>query len=76
MKHFILPVCTALAVATALGSCANEPQSMLEPQKVNMSKITEKNGFQLEDNGVVTSVVFYSPEIVRVTKTPDRKSTR
>ena len=71
MKHFILPVCTALAVAAAVGSCANEAQSsMLEPRKINMSKITEKNGFRSEDNAVVTSVVFYTPEIVRVTKTP------
>lgn len=70
MKHFILPVCTALAVAAAAASCANEAQSTLEPQKINMSKFTEKNGFQSEDNGVVTSVVFYTPEIVRVTKTP------
>ena len=70
MKHFILPVCTAIAVAAAVGSCANEAQSTLEPQKINMSKFTEKNGFQSEDNGVVTSVVFYTPEIVRVTKTP------
>ena len=70
MKHFILPVCMAVAVAAAAGSCANESQSMLEPQKINMSKFTEKNGFQLEENGVITSVVFYTPEIVRITKTP------
>ncbi|MBR4254064.1 MAG: DUF5110 domain-containing protein [Lentisphaeria bacterium] len=35
-----------------------------------MSKLAETNGFRSEDNGVVTSVVFYTPEIVRVTKTP------
>ena len=72
MKHFILPVCTAFAVAAAVGSCANEAQSTstFEPQKTNMSKLAETNGFRSEDNGVVTSVVFYTPEIVRVTKTP------
>ena len=72
MKHFILPICTALAVAAAVGSCANEAQSTstFEPQKTNMSKLAETNGFRSEDNGVVTSVIFYTPEIVRVTKTP------
>ena len=72
MKHFILPVCTALAVAAVVGSCANEAQSTStsEPQKINMSKLAETNGFRSEDNGIVTSVVFYTPEIIRVTKTP------
>ena len=72
MKHLILPVCTALAVAAVAGSCANEaqPTSKFEPQQVNMSKLAETNGFRSEDNGVVTSVIFYTPEIIRVTKTP------
>ena len=74
MKHFILPVCMAIAAAAAAAACANENQSMLEPQKINMSKFEEKNGFRLEENGVVTSVVFYSPEIVRVTKTPSNST--
>ena len=74
MKHFILPVCMALAASAAIASCANEAQSTLEPQKINMSKFTEKNGFRLEENGVVTSVVFYTPEIVRVTKTPSNST--
>ena len=70
MKHHILHVCLALAVAAAAGACANETSSTLEPKKIDMSKFTEKNGFEIEDAGVVTSVVFYTPEIVRVTKTP------
>ena len=70
MKHFILPVCMAIAAAAAVGACANEAQSTLEPRKIDMSRFVDKNGFEVKDNGVVTSVVFYTPEIVRVTKTP------
>ena len=70
MKHFILPVCMAIAAAAAAGACANEAQSTLEPQNIKMSKYIDRNGFEVKDNGVVTSVVFYTPEIVRITKTP------
>ena len=70
MKHF-LHVCMACAVAAAAGACANETtSSTLEPKKIDMSKFIEKNGFEVEDGDVITSVVFYTPEIVRVTKTP------
>ena len=70
MKHF-LHVCMACAVAAAAGACANETtSSTLEPKKIDMSKFIEKNGFEVEDGDVVTSVVFYTPEIVRVTKSP------
>ena len=57
MKHFILPVCMAIAAVAAAASCANENQSMLEPQKINMSKFEEKNGFRLEENGVITGII-------------------
>ena len=70
MKHSILTVCMALAAAAAVGACAHEPQSTLEPQNIKMSKYVNKNGFEVQDNGVITSVVFYTPEIVRVVKTP------
>ena len=70
MKHLILPVCMAIAAAAAVGACANEAQTTLEPRKIDMSRFVDKNGFEVKDNGIVTSVVFYTPEIVRVTKTP------
>ena len=70
MKHSILTVCMALAAAAAVGACAHEPQSTLEPQNIKMSKYVNQNGFEVQDNGVITSVVFYTPEIVRVTKSP------
>ena len=60
MKHHFLHVCMALAVAAAAGACTEGTTSTLEPKIIDMSKFIEKNGFEVEDGDVVTSVVFYT----------------